>query len=432
MKPRTGIAARAAAIDLLDAVLTRKVSLDAALDTTPRFTALAGPDRSFARLIVSVSLRRLGEIDAVIDKLLRKPIANSALTVRHTLRVGAAQLMFLDTPPHAAVDTAVASLKGSRYAGFGGLANAILRQISSDALMPHEEAARVNTAPWLWKSWANAFGEAKALGIAAAHGHEAPIDVTPKTESEIIAERLGGQTLPTGSIRLNAPRDIRQLPGFEDGDWWVQDAAAALPARLIPSPSEKRIFDLCAAPGGKSAQLAAAGAAITSIDRSAERLTVLKENFERLGINAEVIQADIEDWRPGELADAVLLDAPCSATGTIRRHPDIPHLKQLDDVRRMAKIQSRLIAAAARMVRPGGHLIYAVCSLQPEEGARIVNKFLLTNTEYARAPLCEDDPAFPSEFRTKHGDIQTLPCHWPELGGLDGFFAARLIRQGST
>ena len=432
MEPRTGIAARKAAIDLLDAVLTRKASLDTALATTPRFNALTGPDRSFARLIASVSLRHLGEIDAAIDKLLRKPIANSALNVRQTLRVGAAQLMFLETPPHAAVDTAVTSLKGSRFAGFSGLANAILRQISPDSRMPIEAAAHANTPQWLLKSWAQAFGETNALAIAVAHGSEAPIDITPKTEVARISETLGGQTLPTGSIRLDAPRDVRQLPRFEDGDWWIQDAAAALPARLIPNPGGKHILDLCAAPGGKSAQLASRGARMTSIDRSAERLETLQQNFERLGLRSDIVHADIENWNPAELADAVLLDAPCSATGTIRRHPDIPHLKQLEDVRRMAKIQSRLIASAARMVRPGGHLIYAVCSLQPEEGARVINKFLLANTEFSRAPLQEDEHAIPSDFRTKNGDVQTLPCHWPELGGLDGFFAARLVRHAAS
>ena len=256
MEPRTGIAARKAAIDLLDAVLTRKASRDTALATTPRFNALAGPDRSFARLIASGSLRHLGEIDAAVDNLLRKPIANSALTVRQTLRVGAAQLMFLEPPPPAAVDTAVTSLKGSRFAGFSGLANAILRHISPDSRMPTEAAAHANTPQWLLKSWAQAFGETNALAIAVAHGSEAPIDITPKTEVARISETLGGQTLPTGSIRLDAPQDVRQLPRFEDGDWWIQDAAAALPARLIPNPGGKHILDLCAAPGGKSAQLA--------------------------------------------------------------------------------------------------------------------------------------------------------------------------------
>tara|TARA_Y100001933_G_C18633413_1_gene411331 strand:- start:28 stop:543 length:516 start_codon:yes stop_codon:yes gene_type:complete len=171
---------------------------------------------------------------------------------------------------------------------------------------------------------------------------------------------------------------------------------------------------------------------MTSIDRSAERLETLQQNFQRLGLRSDIVHADIENWNPAELADAVLLDAPCSATGTIRRHPDIPHLKQLEDVRRMAKIQSRLIASAARMVRPGGHLIYAVCSMQPEEGARVINKFLLANTGFSRDPLQEDDHSIPSDFRTKNGDIQTLPCHWPELGGLDGFFAARLIRHAAS
>lgn len=428
MKTSHGIAARAAAIELLEDVLTNKLALDVALEQSKLFKVLEGSDRSFARLIASATLRRLGEIDTVLDGLLHKPIANNAMPVLHTLRAGVAQLMFLETPPHAAVDTAVAYLKNSRYAGFSGLANAILRRASSIPAMHSESAARTNTPVWLYESWVRSFGENSALAIASAHSEEAPLDISVKQDPRRTADALDGQILPTGSVRLPSTRDIKNLPGFDPGDWWIQDAAAALPAKLIPQPTGKRVIDLCAAPGGKSAQLAVRGANVTAVDHSSERLDLFRQNFKRLHLSAKTIQLDAEKWRPKELADAVLLDAPCSATGTIRRHPDLPYLKDKSDVRRLAKYQSRLLKAAAEMVRPGGHLIYAVCSLQPEEGLRIVNKFLIANKQFVREPIDECDPEFPKEFCTKNGDLQTLPCHWPELGGIDGFFAARLVR----
>ena len=429
MEPGTGIAVRAAAIELIDAVLTQKLALDGALQQSKKFNSLAGPDRGFARLITSVTLRRLGEIDKVLDELLHKPIAKNAMPVQHTLRAGAAQLMFLETPPHAAGNTAVSYLKNSHFAGFSGLANAILRRVSSIPAMSSKAAAKANTPYWLYQSWARSFGEEMAYAIALAHSSEAPLDISVKQDPNRTASMLNGSLLPTGSVRLPSAKNISNLPGFKSGDWWIQDAAAAIPAHLIPHPAGKRIIDLCAAPGGKSAQLAALGAKITALDRSPERLETFKQNFERLNLFAEIIQEDVENWRPKKLGDAVILDAPCSATGTIRRHPDLPYLKDKTDGRRLAKIQSRLLEAAAQMVKPGGHLIYTVCSLQPEEGFRIVNKFLLANEHFSREHIDKCDPKIPSTFRTKYGDLQTLPCHWPELGGLDGFFATRLIRR---
>ena len=222
---------------------------------------------------------------------------------------------------------------------------------------------------------------------------------------------------------------ITAIDGFQDGDWWVQDAAAALPARLVPNPTGKRVYDLCAAPGGKAAQLFSAGAQVTAVDRSDKRLEIMKRNLKRLGMTIELHCADILSWHPKKLADAVLLDAPCSATGTIRRHPDITLLKSLSDVRRLAKLQLEMINAAAKLVRPGGHLVYAVCSLQPEECQRVVNKFLLTNEQFKRDPVTPTEIDNVSEFITPAGDIRTLPSHWKEWGGLDGFFAARIKRS---
>lgn len=431
MAPTAGLPARTAAIELLNFVLVDKVSLDHALSASQSYSRLLGPDRAFARLLVSTCLRHLGEIDLTIDKLLKKPLAHSALQVRHTLRIGATQLLFLGTPAHAAVDTSVTLLKGTRLAGFTGLVNAVLRRLPSVAPATPMEGAIASLPDWLFSSWEREYGEVLTQEIVLAHTQEPPLDITLKADRGNQSLQPAGDVLPTGSVRLNDSGDIPELPGYADGTWWIQDAAAALPARMIPDPAGKRIFDLCAAPGGKAAQLAAAGAHVTAVDRSGSRLDVMRENFQRLNLTAEIIEEDVLTWRPSELADAVLLDAPCTATGTIRRHPDIPFLKEKADIRRLAKLQSELLAAAAGMVRPGGYLIFAVCSLQPEEGPRVVNKFLLNNDSFSRAPIQADSTGIPAEFCTKSGDLRTLPCHWQEIGGLDGFYAARLVRASS-
>jgi 16S rRNA (cytosine967-C5)-methyltransferase len=424
-----GIPARSAAIELLNAVLIDKTSLDNAMTESEEFSRLLGPDRAFARMLVSTCLRHLGEIDLAIDQFLLKPLAQNAILVRQSLRIGTAQLLFLGTPAHAAVDTSVTLLKGTRYAGFTGLVNAVLRRVPSAEPASLSVGAIANTPDWLFDTWQKEYGDDLAQEIALAHTQEAPLDITPKADPKSVAQQLEGELLSSGSIRVRSPGDITELPGYSAGDWWIQDAAAALPAHLIPEPSGKRILDLCAAPGGKAAQLAAAGAHVTAIDRSDIRLDVMRANFERLNLQAEILADDVATWRPKELADAVLLDAPCTATGTIRRHPDILFLKEKSDLRRLAKLQYELLNAAAEMVRPGGHLVYVVCSLQPEEGSRVVNKFLLNNDAFSRDPIRDDEERIPSEFRAESGDLRTLPSHWSALGGLDGFYAARLIRK---
>ena len=424
-----GIPARSAAIELLNAVLIDKTSLDNAMTESEEFSRLLGPDRAFARMLVSTCLRHLGEIDLAIDQFLLKPLAQNAILVRQSLRIGAAQLLFLGTPAHAAVDTSVTLLKRTRYAGFTGLVNAVLRRVTSAEPASLSVGAIANTPDWLFDTWQKEYGDDLAQEIALAHTQEAPLDITPKADPKSVAQQLEGELLSSGSIRVRSQGDITELPGYSAGDWWIQDAAAALPAHLIPEPSGKRILDLCAAPGGKAAQLAAAGAHVTAIDRSDIRLDVMRANFERLNLQAEILADDVATWRPKELADAVLLDAPCTATGTIRRHPDILFLKEKSDLRRMAKLQYELLNAAAEMVRPGGHLVYVVCSLQPEEGSRVVNKFLLNNDAFSRDPIRDNEERIPSEFQAESGDLRTLPSHWSALGGLDGFYAARLIRK---
>ncbi|HEY1410797.1 MAG TPA: transcription antitermination factor NusB, partial [Rhodopila sp.] len=348
---------RESAFDLLTAVLERHRPLEEALDSLP---AQDARDRAAAHRLAAAVLRRMGTLDAVLEPFLRKEPPDP---VRNVLRIGAAGLLLLDTPSHAAVATAVALAKRRGLTPFAGLVNAVLRKVATDGLdaMGDLNAARLDTPVWLWASWG-----ANARGIAVAHQAEAPLDVTLKPG---VAPPEGGILLPTGSVRFPAGTRVADIPGFEDGDLWVQDAAAALPARLLAARPGERIADLCAAPGGKTGQLAAAGAVVTAIERDAARLERLSGNLKRWHLHADVINADATAWTPAEPFDAVLLDAPCSATGTIRRHPDVARIKRPRDVQTVTQAQDKLLQAASGMLRQGGRLIYAVCSLQPEEGA---------------------------------------------------------------
>lgn len=423
-----GLPARVAALTVLEAVLASERPLERALSESRELDRLSPSDRSFVRLLLSTTLRRLRETDANIESHLRKPLPPRAARVRQILRLGAAQLMYLATPPHAAVDTAVRLVKSSGPEGFAGLVNAILRRIAGTKPLGEEDAGRVNTPPWLWQSWERSYGSTATTAIAGAHLREAPLDLSAKDETAVDLSELGAVRTPTGSLRVHRTGNPAELPGFSDGAFWIQDAGAALPARLFPDPRGRRIIDLCAAPGGKAAQLAAAGAMVTAVDRAEDRLRLLTDNFRRLRLPVQIVAADATRWRPGEPADDVLLDAPCTATGTIRRHPDIPHLKRPGDALRLAAIQGRLIDSAAEMVRAGGHLIYAVCSLQPEEGPDVVDAFLARNDRFTRAGVLPGEISGLEPFLTPDGDLRTLPCHWRDIGGIDGFYAARLRR----
>ena len=408
---------REAAFALLSAVLDRRRPLDEALDALP---AIPARDRAAAHRLVAATLRRLGTLDAVLEPLLRKAPPEP---VRHVLRLGAAGLLLLDTPPHAAVATAVALTRAQGLAAFTGLVNAVLRRVAEagPAALEALDGPRLDTPAWLWASWG-----AEARAIATAHQLEAPLDLTPRPGAPVPE---GAVLLPTGSLRLPPGTGVTALPGFAQGAFWVQDAAAALPARLLaPRPGE-RIADLCAAPGGKTAQLAAAGAEVTALDRDPARLAWLRDNLRHWRLQAETVEADATAWRPGALFDAVLLDAPCSATGTIRRHPDVPYLKRQRDIRALAEAQDRLLAAAVAMLRPGGRLVYAVCSLQPEEGVpRIAAAVARGGVRHV--PFRGEELPGLAEAVTAEGFLRTHPGLWAERGGMDGFFAARLVREG--
>ena len=408
---------REAAFDLISAVLDRHRPLEEALDRLP---PLEARDRAAAHRLAASVLRRLGSLDAVLDPLLRKA---PPVPVRHILRLGAAGLLLVQAPAHAAVATAVTLARTRGFSAFAGLVNAVLRRVSAtgqDALDALDGPV-LDTPAWLWASWG-----AEARVIARAHQDTAPIDLTPRPGAEPPA---GGETLPTGSVRFPAGTRVADLPGYHEGAFWVQDAAAALPARLLRPGAGQRVADLCAAPGGKTAQLAASGAHVVAVERDASRIARLRENLARLRLPAEVVHADAAEWSAPELFDAVLLDAPCSATGTIRRHPDVARLRSPRDVAALTGVQDRLLASAGRLLRPGGRLVYAACSLQPEEGAPRVER-LVAEGGWRIDPFTPEELAGLPEARTVEGYMRTHPGMWAERGGMDGFFAARLIWLG--
>lgn len=403
---------RESAFDLLTAVLERHRALDEALDALP---AIDARDRAAAHRLAAAVLRRMGTLDAVLEPFLRKEPPEP---VRNVLRIGAAGLLLLETPTHAAVGTAVSLAKRRGLVPFTGLINAVLRKVATGgiAAMDELDAPRLDTPLWLWGAWGQ-----NARAIATAHQSEAPLDLTLKPGVPVPP---GGEGLPTGSVRFPAGTRVAELPGFAEGDLWVQDAAAALPAKLLAVQPGERVADLCAAPGGKTAQLAAAGASVTAIERDAARIRRLQDNLQRLHLHADVIEADAATWTAPEMYDAILLDAPCTATGTIRRHPDVVRLKRPKDVQTVTQTQDKLLRSASAMLRKGGRLIYAVCSMQPEEGAA-----RLAASGLRHDPFRPEELPGLSEAITPDGFLRTHPALWGERGGMDGFFAARLLKD---
>lgn len=406
---------REAAFALLTDVLDHHHPLEDALDALPPIDAR---DRAAAHRLAAMVLRRLGTLDAVLEPYLQKEPPEP---VGHILRIGAAGLLLLDTPPHAAVGTAVDLARARGLAPFAKLVNAVLRRVAAGGAAALEaiDGPRLDTPPWLWASW----GEA-ARAIATAHTHEAPLDLTLAPGADVPDSV---EVLPTGSVRLPAGTRVSEIDGYDSGRFWVQDAAAALPARLLDARPGERVADLCAAPGGKAAQLIATGAAVTCVERDAGRLGRLRENLARLRMTADLVEADATSWRPDAPLDAVLLDAPCSATGTIRRHPDVARLKRERDISFLTAAQDKLIASAASILKPGGRLIYAVCSLQPEEGPGRLAAALAAG-RWTHDPFTPEELEALPQARTASGCLRTHPGLWPGRGGMDGFFAARLRR----
>jgi 16S rRNA (cytosine967-C5)-methyltransferase len=428
------MASRLCALEVLQAVLRRQQSLDEALSPVQcrRLSTLETRDRAFVHALVACTLRRLGQIDSALGVCLERP-DHVKPQVMDILRLGAAQILFLGTPSHAAVDTSVRLITSiPSLQALKGLVNAVLRRLTREGqtLVKGQDEARLNTPDWLWRLWEKSYGSGQTRAMALAHLGEAMIDLTVKEDPEIWAERLKAKLLPTGSVRLSDFQSIPEIEGFQEGCWWVQDAAAALPVALMPDVKGKRVIDLCAAPGGKTLQLAARGAKVTAVDRSDKRLNRLRENLKRTQLPVTIICADALTYRPEEKADIVLLDAPCSATGTIRRHPDVQRLKTPEDMARMTALQARLLDHAAQeLVRADGLLVYAVCSLQAQEAEEQVAAFLARTPTWQRLPVKANELGGAAELIDPQGDVRCLPSHWPQLGGLDGFYVARLVMK---
>ena len=441
-RPRTspqpevpGLAARKIAADIVDGVLRKRVPLDEQLSGRGAhigLPTLPDRDRALMRRLTATVLRRLGTLRHALAGYLDKGFPGDAPRVETILMVGAAQILWLDVPDHAAVDLSVrlaqSDRRGARYAG---LVNAVLRRVAQNRDAILAEPATRDTPDWLMARWRAAYGADTARAIAEANGHEPALDISVKSDAAHWAERLRGRVLPTGTVRTVAHGAVTMLPGFTEGAWWVQDAAASLPAHLLGDVRGLSVADLCAAPGGKTAQLCAAGAQVTALDRSPARIARLKENLERLGLAAETHVADALEWQGGPF-DAVLVDAPCSATGTIRRHPDVPWLKGEADLTQLTSLQQRLLDRAVTLVKPGGRIVYCVCSLEPEEGEAQVAALLARNPQVRRLPLGAADVFGHAEFLNADGDLRTLPQMLPDadlhLGGMDGFFGVRLVR----
>jgi 16S rRNA (cytosine967-C5)-methyltransferase len=433
-----GFAVRRVAADMVDSVLRRHRPLDELLDSTREFVSLAERDRALARALIATVLRRLGTLRHLLGLFLDRGLPTQVPRVETALLIGAAQILFLNVPDHAAVDLSVRLAQADRRAaGFPGLINAVLRRVAREgaARLAALDTSTLDTPDWLMTRWTAAYGAATARAIAAANRGEPALDLTVKSDPEHWAEKLGGRVLSTGTVRVTATGAVSALPGFADGAWWVQDAGASLPARLLGEVRGRRVADLCAAPGGKTAQLALAGAHVTAVDRARARLQRLRDNLARLALKAEIVAADVEEW-PAEPFDAVLLDAPCSATGTIRRHPDVPWLKNAEDIVKLSALQRRLLDRAFALTKPGGTLVYCTCSLEPDENEAIVVDLLARTPNVQRAPIAAAEVFGCAELVSKEGDLRTLPCHFPDsdsrFAGIDGFYAARLLKHQQT
>ncbi len=434
-----GLAARRIAADIVDGVLHRHRTLDDQLDGAgahPGVKTLSDRDRALMRRLVATTLRRLGTLGHLLSRLLDRGIPTDAPRAQSALLIGAAQILWMDVPDHAAVDLSVRLVQSDRRAAkYAGLVNAVLRRCAREGapLLEEVKSETLDVAPWLMQRWIAHYGEALARDIAHAMGHEPSLDLTVKSDPAQWASRLHGEMLPTGSVRTLLQGSVTMLPGFSEGQWWVQDAAAALPARLFGDVNGKSIADLWAAPGGKTAQLAHAGARVVAVDRSANRMARLRDNLARLSLQAEAVVTDAAEWQGiGEAFDGVLVDAPCTSTGTIRRHPDIGWLRQETDIAALTALQKRLLQRATALLKPGGTMVYCTCSLEPEEGEQAIAAFLATEPSMRRLPIEAGEVAGLSEIITSEGDLRTLPCHLPRpeprLGGLDGFYAARLVK----
>jgi len=419
-----GLPAREAAAQFLEAALAKRTGLDDAF-AGPAARGLEPRDRAFARALTMAALRHLGTIDRVLEPKLQRAPPERVMSL---LRLGATQLFWMDVPDHAAVSTMVALAdRVAPTRKFKGLINAVLRGLQRDG-KPADDPETLAPA-WLMARWQAAYGPVEARALAAAIAEEPATDLSVKdpADAAALADLLEGAVLPGGSIRTRKRGDLAEWPAFVEGRWWVQDAGAAIPTRLLDVKPGETALDLCAAPGGKTLQLAAAGATVVAVDRNADRLKRVTENLARMQLTAEVVTADARTWNDKRTFDAVLLDAPCSATGTFRRHPDVLWAAAPGDIASLAEVQTRMLDSAAARVKPGGRLVYCVCSLEPEEGESQVRGFLARNPAFTTVPVSPGEGGAPAGSISPEGWLRILPHHLE--GGIDGFFAARMVRK---
>ena len=428
-------ARKAAAMAVAD-VLGRGFRLEGSLAKNPALDGLEPRDRAFARAIAANTLRRLGQVDAVLAPLVKRPPPGR---VRAFMQTATAQMVFMDVAPHAAVGDAVALIKAdSKSEPFAGLANAVLRRVADTG---KAEAARVppvaNIPGWLRAEWERLYGKAAVRRMALLLAQSPPLDLSVKDDPQAWAATLGGEVLAGATVRLPEIGNVAALTGFEDGAWWAQDVAASLPARILRDAAGglegARVADLCAAPGGKTLQLAGFGANVTAVDLSEARTARMRENLARVGYaDVAVVTADITQFSADAPFDAVLLDAPCSATGTFRRHPDVLYNRRERDITPLTRLQDTLLAQAASLVRPGGVLVYAVCSLQEREGLPRVRKLLRKSPDFRLIPFSQPEGlSLAAERLDPAGTLRVLPSEAPDSRGMDGFFIAALRRQGA-
>jgi len=424
---------------VVEAVLDKNQPLDEALET-----AFSGNpdmevrDKALVKNLVTTLFRHLGAIDSAMGKMLKNPLPARASWVRHWMRIGAAQILFLNVPDHAAVSTTVNEISGAKRSGakvFKNLANAILRNFvrgREEILDGIKNNPEKNLPPWLRIHWEKSFGAEGLKEIAGVIATQPPLDVVLKDPKDAagLQTSLEAEEIYKGVLRLQPKGLINALPGFKEGKWWAQDLAASLPARLFGDVAGKNVLDLCAAPGGKTLYLASRGAKVIAVDKSRPRLERLKENLSRTGLEATIVCSDVFNFKAEKGFGAILLDAPCSATGTLRRHPDVAFQRNLKTIARLAELQTKMLNYSFSLLRPGGVLVYCVCSLETAEGEEVIKAFLKANPSSRRQPISASELENHQEWITPEGDLRTLPSHMAEAGGMDGFFAARLVKEG--
>lgn len=435
-----GLVVRQVCVRLLGAVLDKKMSLSGLTDNEnghPHYRKLDHRDRLLCRAILGAALRHHSQITAAVSRFLVRPLPQRALALQHLLHISAAQILYLDIPDYAAINLAVCVARvDPRMRRFTGLVNAVLRNLAREGpFIRAQELTTKHVPSWFWQLLVSAYGDDKAHRIVEIQNTIPPLDLTVKSDSIGWAKRLGGVVLPNGSVRLeDRDHSIVDLPGYAEGEWWIQDVAASLPARLLGNIRGKKVADLCASPGGKTAQLVLQGADVTAVDISANRLKRLSLNMDRLHFSVRCWVGDVRDFHPEQLFDAILLDAPCSATGTIRRHPDILWTRSMRDIFKLAALQHDLFLAAISLVKKGGIILFSNCSLAREEGETLVEQIVSERNDVVLDPILKEELGGMAHLRSSDGILRTTPadycgeCFGREdklLLGMDGFFAAR-------